>query len=558
VPIRGYGWASGTDIKSIIDERRRVYLFDIFESNGRLTARMRGDETTDIFNLNLPVIPQDVLGSSGEEVLDFWKETRLSEADLPERISMTYMNVDDDFEASTAHSIRVSDPIPTMWSRQQVALQMNLVLTSTEAKNMVNKMLYSQWTERTKHNTRLPWAYLNLDPSDLVKVRLNDGRTYIERIHSTELGANFEIEVETYGQDSGSYESEAVGDGGGAGRVDVVELTKPSQAFVINTPLLRDIDDTGGGFARYYTAVGSDAPGAFGGATVFKSVNGQDYDDLYAETNECEWAVVNETIPPASHGAFALDWETRIKLWPGSFIFDISSITDDELWAGGNLCVVGGEVMQFRDAEENEDGSWTIWNLLRGRRGTEYACDTHQPGERFIFLSNETIELQGDTINSMGQDRYFKAVGNGRSLVDANAVKVTFEPRDLMPYAPVNIKREVNSDGSVSFTWERRTRLGGGLIDGAGDVALNEASERYEVYVLTGAFAGDTSKARPPENAKRKIETTTTAWTYAASDVSADGIDVNLDTLHVVVYQVSAAVGRGFPAARSIEPWREW
>ncbi|UTC29888.1 putative tail protein [Bajunvirus bajun] len=558
IPIRGYGWASGTDIKSILDELSRVFLFDLFESNGKLKARLRGDETVTVFSQDITEISQDLLGSTSAETMDFWKETRMSEQDLPERVSMTYMNVDDDFEVSTAQSQRISEPIPTMFSRQQVSMQINLVLTPTEAKNMVNRMLYSQWSERTKHETRLPWAYLNLDPADLIKVKLNDGRAYVERIHQTEFGANFSIEAETYGQDSGSYESEAVGEGGGSGRVDVIYLTKPAQAFVLNTPLLRDQDDSGGGFSRYYTAVGTAAPGVFQGAGVFRSITGQDYDELYAETTEVEWGVLAGALPPAPHGAFALDWESTVKLFPGSGGFELESITDDELWAGGNLCVIGDEVIQFRDAQQEEDGSWTLRTLARARRGTEYAHDKHKNGERFIFLSSETVESQGDLVDSRGQDRYFKAVGTGRTVSDAQALKINYEPRDLMPYAITDLRRTIDTvTPAITFTWARRTRLGGNLLDETGDVPLNEAFERYEVYVLNEPFSGDASRGRAPDSYKRMTVVEGPTWTYSAADMTTDNVAI-LDTLHVVVYQISAAVGRGFPTARTIEPWREW
>jgi hypothetical protein len=112
---------------------------------------------------------------------------------------------------------------------------------------------------------------------------------------------------------------------------------------------------------------------------------------IASRDSDVEWGTVLGVMPTPPMGPFALDWKTRLTIMPAVDWFALESITDDDLWAGANACLVGDEVIQFRDAVENPNGSWTIWNLLRGRRGTEYACDRHVPGERFIFLSNATI-----------------------------------------------------------------------------------------------------------------------------------------------------------------------
>ena len=121
-----------------------------------------------------------------------------------------------------------------------------------------------------------------------------------------------------------------------------------------------------------------------------------------------------------------------------------------------------------------------------------------------------------------------------------------------MPYAPSDIRRSVESSGDVTVTWERRTRLGGNMQDGTGEVTLGETIEQYEAYVLAQPFSGDTSRGLPPASYRRFYSLTSPSFTYTQADQQADGYDVNLDTLNVVIYQLSAAVGRGFPGTRSI------
>ena len=128
-----------------------------------------------------------------------------------------------------------------------------------------------------------------------------------------------------------------------------------------------------------------------------------------------------------------------------------------------------------------------------------------------------------------------------------------------MPYAPSDIRRDIDGgSGDITLTWARRTRLGGNLQDGTGSVPLNETEERYEVYILDAPFNGDLSTPVLPDNIVRSYEVTVPTATYSASDQTADSFDRNVDTLHVVVYQLSGAVGRGFPGARSIAHWDDF
>ncbi|UTC28371.1 putative tail protein [Brevundimonas phage vB_BpoS-Gurke] len=557
LPVRGYGWASATDIKGVFDELRRVFLFDLVERDGLLVAVMRGDDTNGM-GVPVEVIPQDALGSSSEGATDYWSETRLQEMDLPARVTFSYMNVDRDFETSTARSARITNPVPTMFSRQQVSMEINIVMTAQEAKAQVHKMLYSQWTERTRHNTRLPWAYLALDPGDTINVAMKDGRLYEDRLHRTEIGADFVMATESYSQDSGAYEGwDEIPADGGAGSGGSSGILPPGLAvpFVFNTPLMRDMDDQGGSVSIYYVGLGNGMDDqAWTGGALFRSTNNLDYDVIPSLEDDLEWGtIVGDALPPPPFGAFSLDWTSQVTIRPAVDWFEIEPITDDELWAGANMALIGEEIIQFRDCVQNADGTWTIWNLLRARRGTQYASAAHRPGERFIFLSSATVGFAVDQTSARGQARFFKAVAVGGSLASQPVLTVVYEPRDLMPYAPSDIRREkVGSDAKV--TWQRCVRFGGNMQDGTGVVPLGERAERYEAYVLDAPFSGDLSRGRGPDVFLRRFELTAPEFLYTAADQAADGVDLAADPLHLVIYQLSDSVGRGFPAPRSIEP----
>ncbi|UTC29066.1 putative tail protein [Brevundimonas phage vB_BpoS-Marchewka] len=561
-PVRGYGWASLSDLRSVLAQLRMLYMFDLVERNGVMVGVMRGAGSNET-RVGQPVrrITSRLLGTSGDgQGVDYWKESRIQDADMPRRVHLSYMNWDQDFETSTAQTRRISNPIPAMFSYQQVSMEIGVVMTAKEAKDQVNRMLWAQWAERTQHTTSLPWAYIDLDPADIVDVRFTDGRRYRERLHQTEFGANWAYALETFSQDSMAYESDAVADGG-SGVIDPLPFIPPraAKAIVLNTPLMRDADDTGGAYSLHYLGVAHGGQTPFDGAGMWRSVDGASYELVYLTDQDTEWAQVSGIVPPPRHGAHGLDWETRITLWPTIDWFELESITDDELWDGANLCALGAELIQFRDCVENADGSWTIWNLLRGRRGTEYACASHGLGEMFVVLSPNTIEPGAELLDQRAKTRWHRAVGDGIKPELSPATITRYEPRDLMPYAPKDIRRSV-SGSSVTLTWKRRTRMGGNMQDLTGSVPLNEGRERYEVFILKAPFSGDLSRSDEVPAESQVLYRAETDSAMLTFDVSGflEPFDVNLDSIHVLIYQLSTAVGRGFPGVRSIEPWQDF
>jgi hypothetical protein len=84
----------------------------------------------------------------------------------------------------------------------------------------------------------------------------------------------------------------------------------------------------------------------------------------------------------------------------------------------------------------------------------------------------------------------------------------------------------------------RRTRIGGEWKDGTGTVPLAEGAEAYEVDILDA----------PGGQVLRTLASTSPSVTYANADILGDFGAVP-PALSVVVYQLSAVIGRGFPRA---------
>lgn len=141
----------------------------------------------------------------------------------------------------------------------------------------------------------------------------------------------------------------------------------------------------------------------------------------------------------------------------------LSSITEEQFLSEGNGFALekadgSWEIMQFMDAVENSDGSYTLTTLHRGQLNS--GTSSHAAGARFVMLQRPThIPAQASWI---GQSITHRAISLGESADDTiNDVTLTYEGRSQIewPVASLELTRDGND---VSATWEPRHRFGSG------------------------------------------------------------------------------------------------
>ena len=144
------------------------------------------------------------------------------------------------------------------------------------------------------------------------------------------------------------------------------------------------------------------------------------------------------------------------------------------------------ELIQFQDVALSE-GVYTLTTLLRGRRGTEVFTGGHAVGDLFVLLDGDGVTRRPLGLDRLGDTLHYRAVGRGGELRDARTAQLTLGGNDLKPYAPAQLEATGSWGSNVTLSWQRRTRVGGELIDGSGEVPLAEDTEEYELEIL---FAG--------------------------------------------------------------------
>lgn len=302
----------------------------------------------------------------------------------------------------------------------------------------------------------------------------------------------------------------------------------------MNINALRDSDDNAG----FYAAVSS-SMASWPGAVIYQSSdNGASYQMLSAFTTRATMGRTVGALGDYGGGNTVDELNTvTVSLMHGT----LSSVSYAALLAGAQAALIGNEVVYFRDAVLVSEGRYMLSGLLRGRRGTEAAMASHATGDRFVLLTTAALQRIAQDTADIGKTRLYKCVTSGGQLSGVVAQSFQNEGAALKPYAPVHLGGGREADGALALSWVRRTRLSGEWRDNV-DAPVSEASESYEVEIYSAGFAGVlrtiTGLSAP-------------SVTYSAAQQVADFGGVQ-SSVCVRVYQLSAIVGRGYPASATI------
>jgi hypothetical protein len=166
----------------------------------------------------------------------------------------------------------------------------------------------------------------------------------------------------------------------------------------------------------------------------------------------------------------------------------LTSCDDDGLAAGGNLAVLGNELIQFGRATSLGNGHFRLSHLLRGRAGTEWACSAHAPGETFCLVRSGTLESVTMPASIIGA-----AVNAQTGGIETG---ITFAAESVRPLSPVNLSASRQPNGDLLLKWTRRSRQGFAWLDEV-DAPLGESSEQYRVDISGTADSIELTSAQP-------------------------------------------------------------
>lgn len=482
IDVHGYVISREATARDILNQLASAYFFDGVESDYKIKLKLRGGSS-------IATISEKHLGwREGKDISI--KESRQQELELPMRVTVNYSDPERDYQEGAQSYKRNTNPFPTMHSKMEQKFELPLALSASECKQITDKSLKMAWANRVTYSMKWPWEFVKYDPADVVTVARENGTTYVMRLAKMDLGVDFNLEVDGLSEKPAAYVSSAVGSSGtGVPEFDL-DIGGACDVIIMNTPLLRDIDDTQGIASVFYATAKARSPGTFNNCYLFESVDGITFEDQQSVTLEPTWGTVTEALPPITN--YGIDDDTILTVRIMSLNDDyepdtLESCTEEDLNTGINAALVGDEIIQFMTVELQPDGrTYKLSNLLRARRGTNYAVPYHTTGETFVLLDGNTMIKEANAPAQWGVTHYFKGVAPGTYEEDADTITVSMKPRDLMPYTPEQVTCEDDAT-DVTITFERRSRITSELTDGTGDVPYKEgqgalAKFVYKVY----------------------------------------------------------------------------
>jgi hypothetical protein len=536
--IDGYVVRDNKAAGSAIAEICNIFLIDMVETDYVLKFVPRGRPS-------VATITQDHLASiDGTDPSHFWMAVEAQEQEMPLQINLKYLDPALDYQPGSAYFRRTALPVPTVWSKRKLTMDIPAIVNNQVATGLAAAMLYSTWAARETYDTSLGPQYLWLDPTDNITVNLDNGDSYTVRIESIETGADLTLKLHTAGEDITVYEpitatGVTYGNGG-----QVITPSGFATLLPLNLPLLQDSDAAAPGASRiYYAALASLA--GWNGGNVDKSTDGVNWNEIGTLASGSNYGTAVTALPDVV-AKFATDRvnSVRVSFAPGSSL--PHSCAYSELMNGANAAVIGQEVIQFQTVVDNADGTVTLSDIIRSRRGTDWATGLHTAGETVLLLQPGLVVGNVVTTGEIGVSELWRLVPLGLEPSQAQARNFTPRGYDLFPYAPVHFARAAAGSDLVA-TWVRRTRIGGLLVDGSDTAPLAEDAEAYDAYILPSAGALATFDPANSATYTRAFATLTSATlTYTAAMMTADSFTPATSTLYLVVYQRSGVVGRGF------------
>jgi hypothetical protein len=529
--IRGYLVDQQMAARQAIEPLQQAFYFDAAEIDGKISFVKRG-------GASIVTIPQEDLSvaEEGQERPDELPIARTQEPELPRVLNVSYIDIDQSYQAGTQRSIRqVTESVG------ELTITLPLVLTATEAKRIAETLHYIAWLERNRYAPiSLPPKYSYLTVTDVITVE-RGGNTYLLHLQKADYGANNLIQVEAIPEDAAIYDSLAQGSAGEHVPEQAIDYPGATEFYLLDIPYLRDNEYYVSPYGFYAAACGRLA--AWRGAQLYRSLDaGVSYQIIKALLNGAIIGAAANALPaPGDPWTWGNNTVTIRLLREAD---ELASQSQANVLNGANAFLLGHpakgwELCAFCDAQLNADGTYTLGTLLRALRGTEWMCDQHAAGDIFILLSTATIYRIDEQAADLDKERSYQAVSLGMPFSAGTLKAFTNIGRGLMPYAPAHIKGSRDGSNNLAITWMRRARVDGEWRDLV-ETPLDEASEAYEVDIVkAGAVVRTIDGLSAP------------TCSYTAAQQSADGFTPG-DPIPLAVYQISAAIGRGFSGIATV------
>jgi len=494
----------------------RVFQFDIVEQDWKVVCKKRGGSVV----ANIPwgdLAAHEQGGQQPEAIIEKIED----ESSLPLKIVLEYRDFDADYMPAIESATRSKSAVNTDNIK---TLEYPIVMQATKALQAVETLFETMWVQRKKYQIAIPTDYIKLSPGDLITI----DSTYKVLISKVDVSFPLILKIEAAAEDTASYTSNSISV---APFIVSQNIGKPAFSYPVflDLPSLIGYKDE---LSFYFGAYAIEE--GWKTTLLYRSIDdGQTWEHINAIENMLTVGTVSNEL--ADGPVTVVDEGNSMTVVLSSYGKTLAGATLESVFSGTNNAAVGTsgrwEIVGFSGVVQNADGSYTLTNLVRGRKGTDHNTANHKANDAFILLEESKLLLQTIPDSQLDTEIKYRMAPIGVSLLSGMAFEFTCIGNVLAPFSPVDIQGERDSSGNLTISWVRRSRSSIGW-SGTGAPML-ENTEEYEIDVYSGATI------------KRTIEVSSaTSVIYTAAQQTTD-FGSTQASVKVIVYQISDTVGRG-------------
>lgn len=509
----GYRATGGNSRRKNLEPLQGAYSFDVIQSGYTIKFKSKNSASA-------KTIPHTDLMLMGDHAL---KHDRVKDIALPQGVNINYFDQNRNFDTNGQLVTRNDTQ-----STSVTSYEMPLCLTDDEAAQIAEKMLMYFWVERDSYQFALPATYRDLEAGDAVTLT-GFGRNKLMRLTSVDY-SGLDVVCKAVGYSDRIFSSDAVG---GVSQTDdtvPVSITKSIVEF-LDIPIVTFIgNEVGMHFAAFgieSTWTGCDVQYSTDGGYTFtplQSFGASDFSNAGFVTGE---------YTTGYKDTLSIDRETVLNVQLASG--QLYNVTEEQMLNGANYAVWGidgrWEVIKFQRAELQSDGTYNVYNLCRGRSGTEWATGLHELHDKFIVYNSGDTLFKGLESDLLNDTFIIKYLTQGASDEQATIRNYTYNGVNLTPLSPVWPTGSRDGSGNLTIGWTRRTRVGGKWKNSRG-ASLGEGTESYEIDIYNGS------------SVVRTLTASTNEVEYTAAQQTTD-FGSTQSSVACKIYQLSPDVGRG-------------
>jgi hypothetical protein len=442
VQMAGYRMASETTAAAAIEPMQMAYLFDVADFDKRIHFVQRGQ---------LPVATiyyDDLVEADSDEDSPIGID-RSEETTLLRKLSLTAFDPSIGYQTNTQSAER---RVSTIQATSESSQELPLTMQGDDLASVALRRLKIAWGERdlAKFRTTLKYSYLT--PTDDIWLEDEDGEFHRVRIDQVNEDSGV-LSFESTRSASFIYEAEASGVAAYPPESTTPGTIGGTALYVLDLPAFKDTQDVlgvhiallgdGQGWDGAVIQISTD-----GGASVYQTVDAP-IDSSVGFTTTDLLAEVSST--------YLSDQLLTITMNDAP-----ESITESAKLNYGNRMAVrkpdgSWDIVQFDSVTTNDDGSFTLSGLARGRYNTR--PDAIPAGAVCVLLNDYIYFLQMESWMAAAT-LHARAISSGLAGDDVPWQAYSNLRQSQTEWAPSMVTAQRDASNNVTVTWVGRGRIG--------------------------------------------------------------------------------------------------